>query len=133
MRSSSVNGKPMRFVSFMLSFAVASWICVSAAWSAELIFVRYDGCHWCAKWEAEIGTAYPQSAEGARAPLRRVNLREIPDDIEFESPPAVTPTFILVHDGRELGRIIGYPGADFFWPMLTKLLDAHPDETVPQL
>ncbi len=94
--------------------------------------MRYDGCHWCAKWEAEVGAAYPQSTEGARAPLRRVNLREIPDDIEFESPPAVTPTFILVHEGRELGRIIGYPGADFFWPMLVELLDAHPNETVPE-
>src|SRR6056297_1001007 len=34
-------------------------------------------------------------------------------------------------EGQELGRIEGYPGAHFFWPMLNQLLDAHPEATVP--
>jgi hypothetical protein len=33
-----------------------------------------------------------------------------------------TPTFVLVEDGTEAGRIEGYPGEDFFWPLLAKLI-----------
>ena len=34
-----------------------------------------------------------------------------------------TPTFILVQDGVEVGRIEGYPGEDFFWGLLGKMFD----------
>lgn len=122
----------MRLVTSVFCAALLAGLPLAAAWSAELILVRQDGCHWCAEWEAEIGLAYPQTEEGARAPLRRVNLRDLPEDVEFKSRPVFTPTFVLVHEGQELGRIEGYPGPDFFWPMLESLLDAHLDETEPQ-
>lgn len=72
---------------------------------------------------------YGQSAEGERAPLRRIDLdEERPADL-----PRVgiryTPTFVLFACNREVGRITGYPGADFFYPHLDRLLadfDAKP-------
>jgi hypothetical protein len=64
--------------------------------------------------------------------LRRVELRDLPDDIEFASRPVFTPTFVLVQDGRELGRMEGYAGDEFFWFLLDQLLDSHPDETKVQ-
>jgi len=33
-----------------------------------------------------------------------------------------TPTFVLTEGDREIGRIVGYPGADFFWALLADLL-----------
>lgn len=122
----------MRHALTLISAVVALWLAAPAAWSAELILVRQDGCHWCAQWEEDIGIAYPRTEEANRAPLRRVDLGDLPDDVTFTSRPVFTPSFILVHEGRELGRIEGYPGADFFWPMLGQLLDAHPRETEPQ-
>ena len=53
----------------------------------------------------------------------------MPDDIEFRSRPVFTPTFVLVNEGRELGRLEGYAGDEFFWFTLKKLLDAHPEAT----
>jgi len=104
----------------------------AAALAAELVMVEQEGCYWCKKWNAEIGDIYPKTEEARRAPLRRVNLRALPDDITFTSRPIYTPTFVLVEDGQELGRLEGYPGADFFWPMLDALLDQHlPPEPLP--
>jgi hypothetical protein len=40
-------------------------------------------------------------------------------------PTRFTPTFVLVADGREVGRITGYPGEDFFWGLLQRLIEAH--------
>ena len=99
--------------------------------AAELIMVEQSGCHWCARWNEEIGPVYARTEEAARAPLRRVDIAELPDDIAFESTPVFTPTFVLVDAGKELGRIEGYPGEHFFWPLLNGLLDAHPDAARP--
>ncbi len=111
-------------------FALLAW-CLAAipSPSAQLWMVEQPGCHWCERWNAEIGPAYPNSEEARRAPLRRVQLGALPEGIALAAPALYTPTFILVDAGRELGRIEGYPGEDFFWPLLKRLLDAHPEAT----
>ncbi len=102
-------------------------LCLSAinTPAAELVMVEQAGCHWCAKWNEEIAPIFPKTEEGMRAPLRRVDLRALPDDISFASRPVFTPTFVLIEDGAELGRIEGYGGDEFFWFVLKSLLDDH--------
>lgn len=95
------------------------------ALAAELVMVEQHGCEWCARWNEEIAPIYPKTAEGAFAPLRRVDLRAIPADLETARRVVFTPTFLIVEDGRELARLEGYPGEDFFWPLLEKLLVDH--------
>ena len=91
-------------------------------WSAELVMVEEDGCMWCARWNAEIAPIYPKTTEGKFAPPRRVEIDAIPDDITIKRSVNFTPTFLIVEDGQELTRIEGYPGEDWFWPILAKLL-----------
>lgn len=85
--------------------------------------VEQDGCYYCKKWNTEIAEIYPKTEEGQSAPLRRVNLRDLPSEIAFASRPVFTPTFVLVEEGRELGRIEGYSGDEFFWFFLQRLLN----------
>jgi hypothetical protein len=87
-----------------------------------LLMAEEHGCYWCARWTEEIGHIYPKTAEGRSAPLQRYDLHGETPDVEFARKVRFTPTFILVEDGKELGRIEGYPGEDFFWPMLTQLM-----------
>lgn len=95
----------------------------------RLLMFERPGCAWCARWNDEVGDAYPKTEEGRRAPLVRVPLRgPLPEGVEVEPRPMVTPVFVLVDDGEEIGRIVGYPGEDFFWPMLSSLLDRLPEE-----
>ena len=42
--------------------------------------------------------------------------------VALARPINVTPTFVLVENGEEVGRIDGYAGKDFFYPMLAELL-----------
>lgn len=106
--------------------AALIWSVFSPASADELVMIEQDGCHWCAQWNKDIAHIYPKTAEGVRAPLRRVDLRDLPDDIAFTSRPVFTPTFVLVADGKELGRLEGYAGDEFFWFLLEKLLAEHP-------
>ncbi|MFW6024624.1 MAG: hypothetical protein ACOC8P_03295 [Dichotomicrobium sp.] len=112
----------------LTAFAVVAAVVLvaSSAQSAELIMVEEKGCPWCARWDAEIAPIYPLTEEGKTAPLRRIDLHgRRPENIAFRRPISFTPTFVLVADGKELGRIEGYPGEDFFWPLLNKLLKKH--------
>lgn len=102
-------------------------IVASGARAAELVMFEESGCPWCRRWHAEVGVGYPKSEEGRRAPLRTVDLHgSRPADLAFINGLRASPTFVLIDDGREIGRIIGYPGADFFWGLLAQMLERVP-------
>ena len=94
--------------------------------AAELIMFEQRGCEWCERWNAEIGPIYPKTEEGRLAPLRRVDIHEkMPEDLSWMRPEVFTPSFALVHEGREYGRIRGYPGEDFFWGLLAQMVEKY--------
>ena len=93
--------------------------------SAEtrLMMAEEPGCIWCARWNAEVAEAYPKTPEGQAAPLLRVDITEdLPNGIALDRRVSFTPTFILLIDGTETARIEGYPGEDFFWGLLGRML-----------
>jgi thioredoxin-related protein len=96
--------------------------------AAELVMVEQPGCVWCQRFDAEIAPGYPNTEEGKRAPLRRADLRQPwPGGITVKEGARFTPTFILLDDnGKELGRFVGYPGDQFFYPALGDLLKKLP-------
>lgn len=94
-----------------------------AAQGVELLMFEEPGCPWCKRWHAEVGPGYPLSPEGRLAPLRRLDLRSgAPAGIQLSRPVGASPTFVLIENGREIDRITGYPGADFFWGLLDQML-----------
>ncbi|NDV88568.1 transcriptional regulator [Aurantimonas aggregata] len=94
-----------------------------AALAAELLVLERPGCIWCERFDAEIAPAYPATAAGRLAPLRRVDLTEPwPEDLADVAKERVTPTFVLVEDGQEIARMRGYPGDAFFWGLLDDML-----------
>lgn len=113
------------FAAVLCLFAVSA----NGAVGAELIMLREDGCGYCEQWEEEVGVVYGKTAEGRRLPLRRVDIHDkLPADLEFLVKGGYTPTFIVVDKGREIGRIRGYPGEDFFWGLLAQLIKRLPGE-----
>ena len=106
----------MAFVSFVVVAPVA-------ARASELVMFESPGCPWCARWRAEVGPGYPLSEEGRRAPLR---IHTVTDSatagVRLKAPVTASPTFVLVDNGSEVGRIVGYPGPDFFWGLLSQML-----------
>lgn len=108
----------------LIGMAAAALMALPAA-AAELVMIQQPGCHWCERWNTEIAPVYPKTAEGRFAPLRRVELRDLPGDIDLDRRVSYTPTFLVVEGGREVARLEGYPGEHFFWPLLAELLTGH--------
>lgn len=114
--------------------ALATALIISQAWAyavaaePQLVIVEQPGCVYCERWNTEIGPAYPKTDEGKFAPLVRADLREgPPDGVTYARRVLFTPTFVLIESGQEQARIEGYPGEDFFWPLLAKLLEDNTD------
>lgn len=110
-----------------------SLVPMTARAETVLLMAEEVGCMWCARWNSEISHIYPKTPEGRTAPLQRFDLKTgTPPGITLKTKVRFTPTFILVRDGVEEGRIEGYPGEDFFWGLLARLFeraDIDPEQT----
>ena len=99
----------------------------TGARAAELVMFEQAFCEWCEVWDEEVGALYDKTDEGKRVPLRRVNIHKTrPADLKFIKRIIFTPTFVLIEDGVEVGRILGYPGEDHFWALLDQMIDRLP-------
>lgn len=87
--------------------------------AAELLVFDDAHCAPCLQFAREIGPVYPKTDEGRRAPLRHL-AHDAPLPAAYASIGTVraTPTFVLVEDGREVGRFEGYGGDELFWMRL---------------
>lgn len=114
----------MNFVGLARLALAAFVVCWALpAHAAELVMMEQPGCVWCARFNAEIAPAWPNTEEGRLAPLRRVDITEPwPDDLKHVQKERFTPTFVLVDQGREIGRIRGYVGDEFFWYRIGELI-----------
>lgn len=103
----------------------------SAGVPASFVMLERHDCPWCRRWHREVGAASWNGSDlGRRAPLRRVDLAAgLPEDLRVLATWRFTPTFVLLAEGRVVGRIIGYQGDLFFWQQAEALLATLPRET----
>ncbi len=119
-----IIGSPLRM---LLAASLLMISTVTSSFAAELVMLEEDGCPWCEMWRAEVGVIYSKTEEGKVAPLRVVDIHDpLPDDLKFMVKGGFTPTFVLVDQGKEIGRIRGYPGESFFWGLLSLMIDKLP-------
>ena len=104
-------------------FVLLAFFALPVSAQTYLYMAEEDGCQWCERWNEEISHIYPKTSEGQAAPLKRFDLHDEMPDVEFKTRVSFTPTFILVDDNKEIGRIEGYPGEDFFWGLLGMMLE----------
>lgn len=87
--------------------------------ASELIMFEQAGCTYCQRWDREVGSLYEKTAEAHMLPLRRLHIREQSQaGITLAGPVRYTPTFVIIDNGHEIGRITGYINDDAFWGLL---------------
>lgn len=113
----------MRFKGWLAAAAVFAALVPGAALAAELLMFESATCEWCQKWDEDVGVVYAKTAEGRAAPLRRIDIYAArPADLRSVRGIVYTPTFVLWDRGREIGRVVGYPGEDNFWGLLSVIV-----------
>ena len=114
-------------VSLIKVFALALTFAASlqtAAADSRLIMVTSDHCPSCQAWELDVGKVYDKSPYATTLPLTRVKIgNKMPGGVTFQKPVVGTPTFLIIHEGQEIGRQNGYIDAEMFWWWLSEYTD----------
>ncbi|GAC1418552.1 MAG: hypothetical protein NVSMB64_28210 [Candidatus Velthaea sp.] len=78
-----------------------------------------------------MGHVYPKTDEAKMLPLRRVDIHAPrPAELRNVGGTRFTPTFVVIHCGREFARITGYLGEEQFWGLLDQSVKALKDAPV---
>ncbi len=131
-----ICSRRIRSLLHVATFGVAAFSPFLANAAELLMFTRAD-CVYCLLWERQIEPIYGKTDEAVTAPLRKVRTdRPLPEDAFLTPPVRVTPTFVLMENGREVGRFAGYNDDATFWANLGMLLrrldDQTPSDSAPQ-
>lgn len=86
---------------------------IAAHTGPRLIVVESRGCGWCKRLRTDLAPEYQQSSDQELAPLVYANINGFTvRGLNLAEPVNVVPTLLLIDpQGKELGRIRGYPGS----------------------
>ena len=104
---------------FCSLFISSAGLAAEQARSLELVFITSEHCPFCKAWERDVGQIYDSTPYALKARLRRVDL----GDVDLALPAGAvkvlgTPTFLIVENNTEIGRIEGYQSSEmFFWAL----------------
>jgi thioredoxin-related protein len=104
------------------------WLCLvlgfafaAPAAADQLVMFEQAGCPYCAAWNHDVGGLYAKTDEAQLLPLRRVDIHAArPADLRAVKGIHFTPTFVVIHCGREAARLTGYTGDANFWGLLDR-------------
>jgi len=90
----------------------------------ELVVIEAEGCIYCDVFRRNLLPAYLASARGKEAPVRFVDANEAAaSGLKLHGPVRIVPTFIVMRENKEVGRIPGLIGRSEFVRAVTKMLD----------
>lgn len=121
MRLSADEAPEVMVLRSLIAGVLALAFCGStlSAQADELVMFQQDGCPYCAAWNRDIGKVYAKTDEAKLLPLRRVDIHVArPADLQAIEGIRFTPTFVVLHCGREEARIVGYQSDEQFWALL---------------
>ena len=89
----------------------------------ELVVFEADGCIYCENFRSDVLPLYRESQIGRETPIRFVNVSRS-DETKMGLSGAITiaPTVVLMHQGQEVDRIVGYTGPFNFMKMVAYML-----------
>ncbi len=99
----------------------------------ELLVIEARGCPMCQLLRDEIAPIYRGTTRARRAPLRFVDVAHADlDSMGLASPVEIIPTIILMREGAEVDRLVGYTGPDIFMRAVGVMLGESPQTASPK-
>lgn len=91
--------------------------------TVELLVFEHRDCVYCRVFRADTLPRYRESENAAKAPIRFVSIEHADTTtLKLNGAIQMVPTFVLMQDGQEVGRIAGYWAPDNFFKMLSNLM-----------
>jgi thioredoxin-related protein len=89
----------------------------------ELVVFEADGCIYCDSFRRDVLPLYRESQIGRETPIRFVNVsRSDETRMGLSSAITVAPTVVLMSQGQEIDRIVGYTGPVNFMKIVAHMM-----------
>jgi thioredoxin-related protein len=89
----------------------------------QLLVIEVPGCFYCRLFHRDVVPVYEASPRAQELPLRFLDLKVVKAlKLALDRPIDVVPTAVVLRDGKEVGRIAGYPGRDNFMQAISYFL-----------
>jgi thioredoxin-related protein len=89
----------------------------------ELLVFEHPDCLYCRVFRRDVVPQYQEGTQAQRAPMRFIDLQKSSTDgLGLNAHISTVPTAVLVKNGREVDRIVGYWSPDNFFKMLAYML-----------
>jgi thioredoxin-related protein len=89
----------------------------------ELLVFEHADCVYCRVFRRDVLPKYRNSAPGAAVPLRFIDIEKSDlSALGLKGRIHVVPTAVLMKEGHEVDRIVGYWGPDNFFKLLAQIL-----------
>lgn len=93
----------------------------------ELVVMEAPGCTYCTLFRRDVLPSYENSERAKDVPIRFVDINdEAADALGLDGPVDVVPTFVVLKNNKEVGRIPGYTGPEIFFHTINYLLAGAP-------
>jgi thioredoxin family protein len=89
----------------------------------EVLVFEHPDCVYCRVFRRDVLPKYSQTVRGIAAPLRFIDIAK--DDtasLGLNSRIDTVPTAVVMRNGREVDRIVGYWGPSGFFQLLSHIL-----------
>lgn len=93
----------------------------------ELIVMEAPGCTYCDIFRRDVLPSYQASERAKDVPIRFLDINDAsPEELGLDSAIEIVPTFVVLKDHKEVGRIPGYVGPEFFFHSINHLISSAP-------
>lgn len=100
---------------------------VAANSNVELIVVEAPGCTYCTVFRRDVLPSYQASERARSVPVRFIDVNDLAvAQLGLGSPINIVPTFVVIKNNKEIGRIPGYVGPENFYHTINYLLSTAP-------
>jgi thioredoxin-related protein len=90
----------------------------------ELLIFERESCVYCELFRRDVAPRYRSAPASAKAPLRFVDIdRADIGALGLKGRLTMLPTAVLMKNGAEVDRIVGYTGPETFFQLVPVLLE----------
>ena len=93
----------------------------------ELVVMEAPGCIYCTVFRRDVLPAYQASERAKDVPIRFLDVNDAAvNALGLDEPVNIVPTFVVLKDNREVGRVPGYVGPEAFFHTINYLMSTAP-------
>jgi thioredoxin-related protein len=93
----------------------------------ELVVMEAPGCTYCELFRRDVLPSYQASERAKDMPIRFLDVNDTtPEALGLESGIDIVPTFVVLKNHKEVGRIPGYMGPEYFFHSINHLVSSAP-------